>query len=191
MVVRKPFIVVEGLDGSGKTAVCQRISEQIKCQQYKTPPYLFDSIRGVIDSAADAGTRFFFYLSSILYASSEIKAIINTTSVVCDRYLHSTLSYHYALNPRLPRLDLSGLDILKPDIVFYLTVPYEERVRRIARRENRTLEDVAQGKYDADGFLTRVESEFAKFKEMVRIDAVNLSLDELVSVILHKVSNIE
>jgi thymidylate kinase len=129
------FIVIEGLDGSGKSTICEKLGHKLNCTIYKTPSFPYSKIRSEVDSTADAAARFFFYLSSVFYASTEISALLKKNSVVCDRYLYSTICYHAILNPSFSKFAIGDWNILRPDFTFFLSTPFEERVRRIAARE--------------------------------------------------------
>jgi len=177
---RNLFVVIEGLDGSGKSTICKKLADELDWKLYITPPYPFNQIRIEIDRNANSETRFYFYLASVLYASKEIKEFLKTNHVICDRYIYSTICYHFALDPRLAYFDVNRLDILKPDFVFYLHASYEERVRRIAKRDNAKIEDIMNDKYNSRDFLSRVEKEFNKFKEIYKINTENHTLDEIV-----------
>lgn len=175
------FIVIEGLDGSGKGTISKKLSEKLGFELYKTPPYPYEQIRETIDATADIETRFFFYLSSVLYASKEITQILRKKHVICDRYIYSTVCYHSVLTPNFACFDISHLNILKPDFVFYLNASFEERAKRIAKRENRKIEDVMNDKYGKRNFLSKVEKEISKFKELIKIDTENRTIDEIVT----------
>lgn len=181
MVKKFYFIAIEGLDGSGKGTVSKKLSKELNCKLYVTPPYPFNQIKIDIDKNTNSEARFFFYLASILHASKEIRQILKRKHVVCDRYIYSTVCYHFALNPNLAYFDIIHLDILRPDFVFYLNASYEERVRRIAKRENRKIEDVMNDKYGNRDFLFKVEKEYGRFKEINKIDTENRTIDEIVT----------
>ena len=59
MINGNMFIVLEGIDGSGKTTVCQLLSNKINAQIYKTPSWPFSDLRDVIDKTVDIKSRFF------------------------------------------------------------------------------------------------------------------------------------
>lgn len=180
MINKCNFIVIEGLDGSGKTTTCKTLAEELEAVVYKTPPYPFDQIRANIDSDVSADSRFFFYISSILHASSEINIALNERDVVCDRYIYSTLCYHYALNPKLAYFKLDDFDILRPDFVFYLWAPYEVRIRRITQRDNKDPHKLNDNHHNDKLFLSKVEAEFKNFHEMILIDTADMSTHNII-----------
>ena len=59
---RNKFIVIEGIDGSGKTTVSKLLSEKLNALMYKTPSWPFSDWRDVIDKTVDIKSRFYFYL---------------------------------------------------------------------------------------------------------------------------------
>ena len=126
------FIVLEGISGSGKTEIGKRLSQQISAQYYTTPPAIFQKIRREADETLSLQSRFLFYLSSVMQASQEISGILETKSVVCDKYIWSTICYHtaYGLNVKMPPLSF----YLQPDYVFLIVCKEKERLQRLHDR---------------------------------------------------------
>jgi thymidylate kinase len=174
------FVVFEGIDGSGKTTISKIISEKLEWQYYRTPPIPFENIRTEIDKSCNPHSRFLFYLSSVCYASDEIKKLLRINSVVCDRYLYSTLAYHYALENSLRNIDLSNLDILRPDIIFYLNAKFQTRKKRIEKRALGVDSSFDHGLAMNESFQDAVESEYKKIPDLQIIDTEYLSLSGVV-----------
>ena len=95
MTLEKPFIVVEGLDGTGKSTVTELVAERIGGMRVATPMEPHASIRPeykeVTFSPRDS---FDFYLDSVRFASKQVAITCQVMSVVCDRYVASTYAYH-------------------------------------------------------------------------------------------------
>src|SRR5205085_3065414 len=125
-----PFICVEGIDGVGKSTVAGKLATALDGIYYKTPPPPYDSIRANIDKKADPWARFYFYLSAVSFASAEISRLRLTQSVVCDRYIFSTLAYHIAMDECFRGHEVAP-SLLMPDVTFLLVAVEEERVRRL------------------------------------------------------------
>lgn len=146
----KRFIVIEGVDGVGKTTLAKSLCKQLKGAYYKTPPTVFETInhkgntfslkahlaQDFIDSPR---ARFLFYLSGVLLASKEISHLLKQSDVVCDRYLSSTMAYHFEADVALRELDLAPLQILQPDIELLLTIQDQDSLAgRLNSRPNKS-----------------------------------------------------
>lgn len=125
------FIVIEGLDASGKSETSRLLSQRLGAVLYITPPDEYRYIRSEIDNSSRQA-QFYYYLSAVHYASWKISELIaQSNTVVCDRYYYSTLSYFSDL-PEAVSIDISNL--IQPDYAFLLVC--EESVRQI-RAERR------------------------------------------------------
>ena len=128
------FLAFEGLSGSGKTTVAKLVAESIGATFYKTPPAPFDSIRNKVDRESDISARFHFYLASIVQASYEISKILKEKSVVCDRYILTTLCYHQAIGVEINLPKLFFEKLLQPDHTFLVVCEDVVRLRRLQKR---------------------------------------------------------
>ena len=164
------FAVVEGLDGSGKSSALTRLSDrlggQTACYATRTPPTSLAEIRPQFD-AAEEGLQRAFYASSNDLAAQEIIADRppETRFVLCDRYYHSTVSWTAAsfLNDKeVKELAIPfPVDLLMPDIVLFLDVAQEERLKRTGTRpgaENIHFEE----KLAESSMAERVRTAFGK-----------------------------
>lgn len=137
------FIVLEGISGSGKTELGKLLAQRISGQYYSTPSGIFRPLRKEVDKKATLEARFWFYLASVVQASHEIGRILETQSVVCDKYIFSTICYHRAL----------GLDVkipqwaayIKPDYTFLIFCDNSVRLRRLRTSRGPIMN---RGKYD-------------------------------------------
>ena len=178
------FIVFEGIDGSGKSTVSRYLAREIHAKLYTTPPPGFKSTRRKFDSFVKLPSRFLFYLSSVAYASEEIKKLLQKRHVVCDRYIASTLAYHKALGVKL-NWDLEQLNLVKPDFTFFLEINNEqERVRRLKERNFYTSTDAL---LNDNEIREKLMNEYRKFP-MISIDTSLLSAEEVVNTIRNKVN---
>jgi dTMP kinase len=134
---RRPiFIVVEGLDGSGKSTCAAQLAEHIGAEHMTTPSpgvrrFRDDLIEG-FGSSQEA--KQLFYLATVFAASDEVSALLQRgRSVVLDRYFLSTQAYAAFRGSRLAIDDVQRL--LKPaDVTFYMDTPLATRVARLQRR---------------------------------------------------------
>jgi dTMP kinase len=181
---RHSLIVVEGIDGAGKTTVARRLAVALRAKYLSTPPPPLDSIRKYFDKQTSVETRFLFYLCSVAFASDIIRRELVKRDVVCDRYLGSTLAYHRALGMRV-RWDARELSVVRPDFAFFLHVSDErERMRRIKGRGKITRGDRLVENSDLRERLIREYNKFRWYK----IDTSNRSVEEVVAVIRSRLS---
>lgn len=131
---RFPFIVIEGIDGVGKTTCAKLLARKINAFYYKTPARIFCKIRKDIENLQDLRLRFVFYLASVFHASSEIDKLLMKKPVVCDRYIYSTIIYHKALGVNLSFIDFNKILISSPDFCFYLFASEDICRRRLIKR---------------------------------------------------------
>ena len=173
------FIVLEGIDGAGKSTVSRLLADSIGATLIRTPQRGFSDARTLIDEEAELQSRFFFYLSTVLFASEKIKRLLKDSHVVCDRYIVSTLGYHKSLGLDL-KFDLSSIELTKPDFTFFLRLDDEdERQRRIKGRNKFTKTDAL---IDDAIVRKKLVMEYLKFP-MTQIDTCDSSADEVVAMI--------
>lgn len=127
------FVVLEGIDGSGKTSLAQRVAERCGGVAYATPPDKYKKLRKSVDVNSDLLSHYLFYREAMIEASLEIDAMLSEgKKVICDRYWLSTLVYHRAGNLVVDPADFSGL--VRPDLSVLLLVSKAEQRRRTRER---------------------------------------------------------
>lgn len=143
-----PFVVIEGLDGVGKSTIAKAMADRLNAQLFRSPGELgqlsvsgLGILRAHFD-ATDAPVRREFYRFANTVVSAQVRATCQTQAVVLDRYWPSTVAYARALD----QLDLnegrlsgnypSFLEI--PDVVILVDAPSDERIRRRTSRDGGT-----------------------------------------------------
>jgi dTMP kinase len=130
------FIVLEGLDGAGKTTCAERLAQVLGAQCMTTPsPELRacrDTIIGSFGGSPEAAQL--FYLATVFAASAQVRQILASgRSVVMDRYFLSTQAYAEFRGSQL-QLDHLGGQLAAADLTIYLDAPTAVRARRLDRR---------------------------------------------------------
>jgi dTMP kinase len=138
------MIVVEGLDGTGKSTLAYILASRLQAQLLKTPPLKFNKFRIIVDKEyQDCGIASqLFYASTVAYVSEKSDKLLKKgKSVVIDRYWLST---HVYAKFRNDALDLSGIlpRLICPHMTVILDLDCMERERRMRVREKLTGADL-------------------------------------------------
>ena len=192
------FVVIEGVDGVGKTTIATAMASRIGAAYYRTPsPALgratvpcpgagYMNLRDYVDDLAISAprARFAFYLFAVLEASKHIEELLRSTHVVCDRFISSTLAYYRALDTELRHIDISWAGLLRPDVEVLLDMsdPDEHLARLLGRPEG------ADRGLERDlGFLARVRAEYGRLGLAV-VDTSHRGIETIVEDILGHVA---
>ncbi len=137
------FIVLEALDGVGKTTLAKNLAEHHGGTFLTTPgkelqPLRADIIKGLGESQT---ARALFYAATV-QAEGERAAILRQQgkSVVMDRYSASTIAYAKARGVNTD-LEAALSQVVKPDLTILLTLDEQERQKRLLERGT-TAEDL-------------------------------------------------
>lgn len=150
------FIVLEGIDGSGKTTQVDRLYQKnvdnnINCYQTKEPTDLVIGklIRQILtgevklDNMALAPLFVSDRLDHLLNPNEGLLSILkDDITVICDRYYFSSYAYHgvdidmdWVINANSVCANL-----LKPDVTFFIDVSPDIAIERI--KQNRDTTDI-------------------------------------------------
>lgn len=151
------FIVIEGLDATGKSTLAPKLADRLGATLLQCPPKLeapnlsFD-LRGHFDNRPPNPRRA-YYRAANLIASEMAEVALKIGHVVMDRYWPSTVAFA-ALDSNSELIqEWHGrypLELREPDVVILLTVNEENRRKRMQGRdepvtaEEQNLEDIAR-----------------------------------------------
>lgn len=145
------FVVLEGIDFTGKSCIAEAIARQTGAGLLSTPPreLIESGCREKIDRLYEncGLAAQLFYCSTVAHASQRIREdyLQKGRSVVLDRYLASTVVYDEIFHRSgfSEQFWIDGLfrEIAKPDMVFYLQASDEIRRQRAARRRKKSRAD--------------------------------------------------
>ncbi|QJD57606.1 deoxynucleoside kinase [Pseudomonas sp. gcc21] len=137
------FIVLEGLDGVGKSTLARVLASRLDAQFMSTPGDSFKDIRGLAIAAFgdDQLAKALFYTATVSCEGRKAHMTVNQgRSVVMDRYWASTVAYAKARGVAAD-LDAIGPHLVSPDIIVLITLDETTRLARLAQR-GMTAEDL-------------------------------------------------
>lgn len=171
------FIVIEGLDGAGKSTQV-RLMHRLLAERYgKHVEYLhfprFDApvygpliarfLRGELGALDEVNP----YLVALLYAGDRQEAapqirrwLAEESAVIVDRYVYSNIAYQCAKFPEgsdtertalkdwILELEYRHNGIPKPDLSLFLDVPFSFTAQKLTGQRDGTDRDYLQGKTD-------------------------------------------
>ena len=187
------FIVIEGLDGIGKSTTIDRLCERLGAQTASSPTPFMNKIRKRFHDAEPDLRNQYYELCNAEF-SDTVESMLEDGDVVCDRFVASTASFKLANRNCQWQEFQESLNNWKwpstcrqPDIIIHLLLQEDERTRRILSRgelldqqEARLLEDPS--------FRIRTLSVFNELCD-VTIDITGLSTDQIVEKILLKIDD--
>jgi dTMP kinase len=144
MTPRGLFLVVEALDGVGKTTLVRNLAAGLGAVPMATPGDALKPLSSqILDALGDhQAARCLFYGATVLAQGRRAREVADSGGVVVmDRYWLSTLAYARA---RGVVTDLAAIEALVPvpDITVLLTLDEVERVRRLRARGGETAADI-------------------------------------------------
>ena len=171
--MKKLFLVVDGLDGVGKSTIVRLLTEKLGAIAYKTPPKIFQRLRRVV-SLKNPKFRFWFYLISIIWASIEICILKRHQSIICDRYIHTTIAYHKSIGVNVSFYTrFCHYLVLMPDRYLYLWARPEILKKRMNSRGFISSGDMVLWKDNK--LQERIHRSFIEFKESFKIEDIDTS----------------
>ena len=168
------FVSLDGVDGAGKTTVAELLSADGCFRYYKSPGGPFAQLRKEVDAHATPLERYCFYRLATQYDSAEISGLLKKSSVVCDRYIASTVAYHIAMDARI-RVIHNNMGLIVPHFSFLLYASSEIRDRRILERA-KVSSDIEIERNSA--FLDRVAEIFMSLR-LIPIDTNDITAEEV------------
>ena len=202
------LVVIEGLDGAGKSTVCDELFMQLNtsCQFHRTPGGGISAVRDLVlnpDIDMDKTARMFFFLGEMIHINNRFN--LRDTSgklIIFDRFYISTYVYQFLM--RMDDFSNKEIGVIKDifrtfmpkiDLSVILTVDINTALQRsgkffeYGKRDVFEADDVAIWK-NRKNFYDSIELSEAmrnKMGEVVRIDTTNISQKEVAEIIKGKI----
>lgn len=137
-----PCVILEGLDGVGKSTTIAKLKERLGAVQLRTPPDEIRPYRAYFDANPTTLRQGYYELGNFIAGAQMKKAVEEDGKpVVCDRFYASTKAYSLAYDTTLPPPDSPLYQwpetLYRPSHMILLSLP---EPTRLARREGRTTE---------------------------------------------------
>lgn len=167
------FIVLEGLDGCGKTTQAKLLKEHFDKKGYNTlltceptNGRIGKFIREILSGSESVEPKtlaLLFTSDRSEHVENEINPALKSDDIViCERYYHSTIAYQSAQGVDMQWLIGLNEFAIKPDITIYLDVNPETGAARTDTNEI----------FENNEFLSKVRDKYMMFEnEMVLVDA--------------------
>jgi dTMP kinase len=127
-------VVVEGLDGCGKSTFVTRLAQSLGALVTATPDPSQAAARAVVDATYGALARRRWYAESVVAAGPRLAAArADGHVVIVDRYFSSTVAYARARGEAAALEGLAGR-VVAADLTFFLDVDEPTRRERLAHR---------------------------------------------------------
>ena len=184
-------IVLEGLDGTGKSTVVLALADRLDAIAMITPPNSMRSYRAYFDRIGGAQREAYYMVGNFVAATEISNNVATGKHVVVDRFYASTRSYLLGrdLDRELPEKGAEEYnwppELLRPTITFFLSLDENERLKRRAGRteiEETAEESLLRGKRIIG---SRINEAYRRF-DCVEIDAsgsVTTIVNNIISVL--------
>ncbi len=158
------FIVLEGIDGSGKTTLAQRLVTLLRNAAFTAEPTagpVGEALRsGALGEIPPAAEALLFAADRAVHTEEIKKLLAADCSVICDRYFASTVAYQSAAGDG--EADEAWLEtiqarsVIQPDITLLLDLDPATAVARVdARHEGRS-------RFEKQAYLGRVREAYLR-----------------------------
>ena len=204
---RGRFIVIEGIDGSGKSTHIPLLAKRLMADGKKvyttaeptvslTGGMLRDALGGV-SKKTTCEIAAMFLLDRIFHNVNPVngieKFLAEGVDVICDRYYYSSLAYQGSETDFDWVLDmnLNCPEIRKPDLCIFLDLAPEKSLERISK--NRLVKEIYEEKDRLETFRKRYFDIFdmLKFTDNIAVLDTDRDIESIADDIYNLVANLE
>lgn len=189
------LIVLEGIDGSGKSTQIQLLKEKLIAQgksvittQEPTQEKIGQLIRAILkehQNVNQAAIALLFAADRLLHISDEKQGMLSLLQqvdyILCDRYYFSSLAYHSVYVPMdwVYEINRMNIALLKADMHIYIDTKPDIAFQRIM--QNRSTQEMYENKSMLEKVYSNYMQAFEKYGDLENIQIVNgISTTELI-----------
>ena len=187
------FIVIEGLDGSGKTTQAKLLAANLKKSHnavYTAEPSHGKIGKFIRNRILYGDSRLPTSVEALLFAADRIEHIQNEVApalekgdlVVSDRYIYSSLAYQGSAGLNLEWIQTINQHAMKPNLALFIDVDPETVLSRLKRKKS-VMENLQTQRKVREVYLKYVEN-----GELTRIDGTKPK-NAVAEVVLAKVNS--
>lgn len=177
-----PLIVIEGVDGTGKTTVGSILSVSHGLKVLETPTEPYYTIKQSVLEKESHLAKFLFFMASNISLSDQIKLYDKNEIIVCVRYLWSTIAYTIAFMDGVCSPEVATISSLIKDTVLFpkLVIIFNTDDKNLEERYQRK----ANGEYychltDNLLFSNKLKSAYQQSFEIVPTKTVSIDTSEI------------
>jgi len=168
---KNPFIVLDGLDGSGKGEMIKKLAQYLLKKNFKvlvtkepTDGVYGKQVKEILTNEKDPKASAekclkLFVKDREEHLAKEIEPFLKKGIVICDRYYYSTIAFQHTQGIPLTNLVVENMPFRTPDITFILDLPAEMALERIAKRGS------PKEKFEQFEFMRNLRKNFLELKE--------------------------
>ncbi len=173
------FIVIEGMDGVGKTTTIQQLAYNMNAKVLRhMDSHELETLEQLISDKAPSADIHNFALECLHKKSEEVNKLNqNDTPVIMDRYIYSAIAYYLAnaklIDEPIKAFNIDALQLRQPDVAFYLYLDSDSHLKRI--QERGTQNDANDQKIISNNlYRDQLRQYFLKFTDEQHFKAVDI-----------------
>ena len=200
------LITLEGPDGSGKTTQIELLEKHLKELGYEVVrtrepggTEISEKIREII--LDNDNSNMSYMCEALLYAASRAQLVSEVIKpalklgkmVICDRFVYSSMVYQGIGRglgmERIKEINEVALDGLEADLIFMITIPYEEGLRR--KKTQGTLDRLENSGNEFHKKVFQGYLDICKKYDKIEVINGNRSVDEIHEDIIKAIKKIK
>ena len=202
---RGRLIALEGPDGSGKTTQIQLLEKYLTKLGYEVVrtrepggTLISEKIRDII--LDNDNSNMSYMCEALLYASSRAQLVSEVIKpalalgkiVICDRFVYSSMVYQGVGRgigmDAVKSINEFALDGLEADLIFMITIPYEEGLKR--KKMQKTLDRLENGGNEFHKKVFEGYLDICRKYDKIEVVDGNRSVDEIHKDIINTIKKI-